>query len=184
MIRRASRIFEGLVVGVGINPEKQSLFSLEDRVGLVRVVLAGEVEAPHRAGGDRPGHGHRQRQQRNRARERGRCGGEHDDGEQRAHGDHRGGHAEQLVEAAVAPPPPVEAEQHTEHALGHHGDRGGPDHARGVDRLDAHVVAQPGGDRHRDRPDEGVDRVLVRRARPATEGRVVRRAGSDHSGDH
>jgi pantetheine-phosphate adenylyltransferase len=41
VIRRASRIFEGLVVGVGINPEKQSLFSLEERVGLVRAAVAG-----------------------------------------------------------------------------------------------------------------------------------------------
>jgi pantetheine-phosphate adenylyltransferase len=41
VIRRASRIFEGLVVGVGINPDKQSLFSLEERVGLVRAAVAG-----------------------------------------------------------------------------------------------------------------------------------------------
>ena len=36
VIERASRIFDGIVVGVGINPDKQPLFSLEERVGLVR----------------------------------------------------------------------------------------------------------------------------------------------------
>jgi pantetheine-phosphate adenylyltransferase len=36
VIGRASRIFDGIVVGVGINPDKQPLFSLEDRVRLVR----------------------------------------------------------------------------------------------------------------------------------------------------
>ena len=41
MIERASRIFDGIVVGVGINPDKQPLFSLEERVGLVRASLDG-----------------------------------------------------------------------------------------------------------------------------------------------
>ena len=41
VITRASRIFDGLVVGVGINPDKQPLFSLEERVGLVRAAVAG-----------------------------------------------------------------------------------------------------------------------------------------------
>jgi pantetheine-phosphate adenylyltransferase len=41
VIGRASRIFDGLVVGVGINPDKQPLFSLEDRVRLVRESVAG-----------------------------------------------------------------------------------------------------------------------------------------------
>jgi pantetheine-phosphate adenylyltransferase len=40
VIGRASRIFDGLVVGVGINPDKQPLFSLEDRVRLVRESVA------------------------------------------------------------------------------------------------------------------------------------------------
>ena len=35
VIERAARIFDGLVVGVGINPDKQPLFSLEERVELV-----------------------------------------------------------------------------------------------------------------------------------------------------
>jgi pantetheine-phosphate adenylyltransferase len=41
VIERASRIFDGIVVGVGINPDKQPLFSLEERVGLVRASLDG-----------------------------------------------------------------------------------------------------------------------------------------------
>lgn len=41
VIERASRIFDGIVVGVGINPDKQPLFSLEERVGLVRASLHG-----------------------------------------------------------------------------------------------------------------------------------------------
>ncbi len=41
VIERASRIFESIVVGVGINPEKQPIFSLADRVQLVRESVAG-----------------------------------------------------------------------------------------------------------------------------------------------
>ena len=41
VIERASRIFDGIVVGVGINHDKQPLFSLEERVGLVRASLDG-----------------------------------------------------------------------------------------------------------------------------------------------
>jgi pantetheine-phosphate adenylyltransferase len=41
VIERASRIFDRIVVGVGINPDKQPLFSLEERVGLVRSSLDG-----------------------------------------------------------------------------------------------------------------------------------------------
>src|SRR3954453_12637196 len=41
VIRRGSRIFDRLVVGVGINPEKSTFFSLEERVGLVQMVVAG-----------------------------------------------------------------------------------------------------------------------------------------------
>ena len=35
VIGRASRIFDGLVVGVGINPDKQPMFSLEERVAMI-----------------------------------------------------------------------------------------------------------------------------------------------------
>jgi pantetheine-phosphate adenylyltransferase len=40
IISRGSRIFDRLIVGVGINPEKQPFFSLEERVELVRQVIA------------------------------------------------------------------------------------------------------------------------------------------------
>jgi pantetheine-phosphate adenylyltransferase len=39
IIRRGSQIFERLVVGVGINPEKPTFFSLDERVDLVRRVV-------------------------------------------------------------------------------------------------------------------------------------------------
>jgi len=41
VIGRASRIFDAIVVGVGINPDKQPLFSLEERVDLVKAAVAG-----------------------------------------------------------------------------------------------------------------------------------------------
>jgi pantetheine-phosphate adenylyltransferase len=40
VIRRGSRLFDRLVVGVGINPEKSSFFSVEERVELVGRVVA------------------------------------------------------------------------------------------------------------------------------------------------
>ena len=40
VIQRASRVFDAIVVGVGINPEKQPIFSLSDRVQLVRDSVA------------------------------------------------------------------------------------------------------------------------------------------------
>jgi len=40
IIQRGSRLFDRLVVGVGNNPEKLSWFTLEERVGLVRQVVA------------------------------------------------------------------------------------------------------------------------------------------------
>ena len=40
VIGRASRIFDGIVVGVGINPDKQPLFAVEERVALVRAATA------------------------------------------------------------------------------------------------------------------------------------------------
>src|SRR5207237_10641395 len=46
IIRRGSRIFDRLVVGVGNNPEKASFFSVEERVELVQQVVQdiGNVE--------------------------------------------------------------------------------------------------------------------------------------------
>ena len=40
VIERASRIFDRIVVGVGINPDKHPLFTLEERVGLVRASVS------------------------------------------------------------------------------------------------------------------------------------------------
>src|SRR5438067_9092643 len=40
IIHRGSRIFDRLVIGVGNNPEKRSLFTLEERVELVQRVVA------------------------------------------------------------------------------------------------------------------------------------------------
>jgi pantetheine-phosphate adenylyltransferase len=40
VIRRGSRIFDRLVVGVGINPEKSPFFTPEERAALVRQVVA------------------------------------------------------------------------------------------------------------------------------------------------
>lgn len=39
IIRRGSRIFDRLVVGVGINPDKRSFFTLEERVELTQLVV-------------------------------------------------------------------------------------------------------------------------------------------------
>lgn len=39
VIRRGSRVFDHLVVGVGNNPEKAAIFSLEERVRLVQQVV-------------------------------------------------------------------------------------------------------------------------------------------------
>jgi pantetheine-phosphate adenylyltransferase len=41
VIQRGSRIFDRLVVGVGINPDKASFFSVEERVKLVQSVVSG-----------------------------------------------------------------------------------------------------------------------------------------------
>ncbi len=40
VIQRASQVFDRLVVGVGINPDKHSMFSLEERVALLRASVA------------------------------------------------------------------------------------------------------------------------------------------------
>jgi pantetheine-phosphate adenylyltransferase len=43
IIQRGSRLFDRLIVGVGINPDKATLFSVDERVGLLR-----QVVTPHR----------------------------------------------------------------------------------------------------------------------------------------
>lgn len=40
VIRRGARLVDRLIVGVGINPEKTTLFTLDERVALVRTVAA------------------------------------------------------------------------------------------------------------------------------------------------
>jgi pantetheine-phosphate adenylyltransferase len=40
VIRRGSRIYERLIVGAGINPEKLPFFNLEERVALLKLVAA------------------------------------------------------------------------------------------------------------------------------------------------
>ncbi len=39
---RARRLFEELIIAVGVNPEKKAWFSAEDRVQMIRETLAGE----------------------------------------------------------------------------------------------------------------------------------------------
>lgn len=41
MIREAAELFDDLVVAIGVNPEKHSSFSLEDRLEMLRESLAG-----------------------------------------------------------------------------------------------------------------------------------------------
>jgi pantetheine-phosphate adenylyltransferase len=40
IIQRASSVFDDLIVGVGVNPEKTPFFSVEERVDLIRRVVA------------------------------------------------------------------------------------------------------------------------------------------------
>jgi pantetheine-phosphate adenylyltransferase len=40
IIRRCGRLFDRLIVGVGVNPDKATLFSLDERVALIRAVSA------------------------------------------------------------------------------------------------------------------------------------------------
>jgi pantetheine-phosphate adenylyltransferase len=40
VIRRGRQLFEHVVVGIGVNPNKAALFTIEERVGLARAVLA------------------------------------------------------------------------------------------------------------------------------------------------
>lgn len=42
LIRRASRLFDRIVVAIAANPEKTPLFSLEERLSLARKVLAND----------------------------------------------------------------------------------------------------------------------------------------------
>lgn len=42
VIRRGVRLFDELVVGVGINPEKRELFTLDERVRMIRTLLKDE----------------------------------------------------------------------------------------------------------------------------------------------
>ena len=46
VIQRGSRLFDRLIVGVGINPDKKTMFTLDERVDLIRAVSAdiGNVE--------------------------------------------------------------------------------------------------------------------------------------------
>ena len=40
LVRRAARLFDGVIIAVAANPQKQPLFNLADRVELARTVLA------------------------------------------------------------------------------------------------------------------------------------------------
>ncbi len=42
IIRRATDLFDQLVVAIGSNPEKRELFSLDERLAMIREALAGE----------------------------------------------------------------------------------------------------------------------------------------------
>jgi pantetheine-phosphate adenylyltransferase len=42
VIERGRKLFDHLVVGIGVNPSKRTLFSSEERVALVRCVVAGQ----------------------------------------------------------------------------------------------------------------------------------------------
>jgi pantetheine-phosphate adenylyltransferase len=42
VIRRGVKLFDELIVAVGINPEKREMFSLEERVGMIRTLLKND----------------------------------------------------------------------------------------------------------------------------------------------
>lgn len=48
IITRGLKAFDGIVVGVGINPDKKPSLKLEDRVAMVRKVVAEELTEPER----------------------------------------------------------------------------------------------------------------------------------------
>lgn len=41
MIREASRLFDELIVAIGVNPDKRSMFSVQERLDMLREVTAG-----------------------------------------------------------------------------------------------------------------------------------------------
>jgi pantetheine-phosphate adenylyltransferase len=43
VIRRGVRLFDELIVGVGINPEKREMFTLEERVAMIRTLLRDDT---------------------------------------------------------------------------------------------------------------------------------------------
>ncbi len=45
VIRRGLKLFDELIVGVGINPEKREMFSLEERVEMIRTLLVDLPQA-------------------------------------------------------------------------------------------------------------------------------------------
>ena len=42
VIRRGIRLFDELIVAVGINPEKREMFTIEERVDMIRQILKNE----------------------------------------------------------------------------------------------------------------------------------------------
>lgn len=48
IITRGLKAFDGIVVGVGINPDKKPLLNLDDRVAMVKKVVTEELEEPQR----------------------------------------------------------------------------------------------------------------------------------------
>lgn len=42
VIRRGRRLFDELIIGVGVNPEKRELFTLEQRIGMIQEILKDE----------------------------------------------------------------------------------------------------------------------------------------------
>lgn len=48
VIRRAVRLFDEIIVAVGINPEKRELFTLDDRLDMIRHLLA-DIPGAHAA---------------------------------------------------------------------------------------------------------------------------------------
>ena len=49
IIERSSRLFDHLIVGIGVNPNKEVLFSIEERVELTRRVVAAMPDVSVRA---------------------------------------------------------------------------------------------------------------------------------------
>ena len=49
VIQRGSRLFDRLIVGVGTNPDKSTMFTPDERVGLIRAVAADTLNVEVRA---------------------------------------------------------------------------------------------------------------------------------------